>query len=370
MFEIQKLPVYMLGSFGHAGIDWTHSLLDNHKQILLMPAFSFFRTLHKIEKINGISLNKLQNSKYASELLSDMFYSDISYQLKRRKFIFNTSQKEIFKNEVFKYLENTDDNIIKNLFFSIHYAFSKVHNINFSEKKCIVVHEHVSWHYKKYLDFFDANFIVIFRDPKAVLGGGILRMKNSNISKKLTSFQLDTMILDMICAYKIFLEKKKINNKIFVLQNEKMHINLREEMTKLSSWMKIDFYNTMLDQTFMGQIWLGESSYLAKDELEKKPPENFYNPNEVEKRWRSVLSKQDVNNIEVVFKNYIEDFNYNFDNKINFIKRILGYINFIFSYQYQEKYFLNKYLIILRNVLRRALILIFKEKVANFFKFK
>ena len=56
-----------------------------------MPAFSFFRTLHKIEKINGINLNKLQNNEYASKLLSDMFYLDVSYQLKRRKFIFDNS---------------------------------------------------------------------------------------------------------------------------------------------------------------------------------------------------------------------------------------------------------------------------------------
>ena len=47
--SIKKIPVYMLGACGHAGIDWVHSLLDNHKQVLIMPAFSFFRTLHKIE---------------------------------------------------------------------------------------------------------------------------------------------------------------------------------------------------------------------------------------------------------------------------------------------------------------------------------
>ena len=44
----------MLSSFGHAGVDWIHSLLDSHKDILIMPAFSFFRTLHKIEKVNQL----------------------------------------------------------------------------------------------------------------------------------------------------------------------------------------------------------------------------------------------------------------------------------------------------------------------------
>ena len=81
MIKIYDLPVYMLGSFGHAGIDWTHSLLDNHKQILIMPAFSFFRTLYKIEKINGISIQKLSDNKYASEVLTDIFYLDDSYRL-------------------------------------------------------------------------------------------------------------------------------------------------------------------------------------------------------------------------------------------------------------------------------------------------
>ena len=35
--DVSKLPVVMIGSFGHAGIDWVHSLLDNHPQVLLMP---------------------------------------------------------------------------------------------------------------------------------------------------------------------------------------------------------------------------------------------------------------------------------------------------------------------------------------------
>ncbi len=369
MIKIYDLPVYMLGSFGHAGIDWTHSLLDNHKQILIMPAFSFFRTLYKIEKINGISIQKLSDNKYASEVLTDIFYLDDSYRLKRRKFIFDDKQKEIFKSEVFNFLENSNDNIIRKLFFAIHYAFSKLHHINLEEKKCIVIHEHVSWHYKKYFEYFNAKIILIFRDPKAALGGGILRMKNSNTSKILNSFQFDTMILDMLCAYQIYLEEKN-SGKAFFLQNEKMCIDLKKEILKLSSWMNIDFNSSLLEQTFMKKQWLGESSYLAEDELEKPPPKNFYSPDEVEKRWRTVLSKKDIIFIEVVFRNYIKDLNYTFDNNLNFFKIIISYLDFLFNYQHQEKYYINKYLIILRNVLRRVFMLIFKEKIANIFNFK
>ena len=47
-----------------------------------------------------------------------------------------------------------------------------------------------------------------------------------------------------------------------------MHIDLNLEMKKLCIWMNIEFENSLLKQTFLGNNWLGESSYLAVDELE------------------------------------------------------------------------------------------------------
>jgi len=41
---LRQLPLIFLMSFGHCGIDWLHSLLDSHPQILIMPAFSFYRS--------------------------------------------------------------------------------------------------------------------------------------------------------------------------------------------------------------------------------------------------------------------------------------------------------------------------------------
>ena len=71
--NIKQLPVYTLSSFGHAGIDWTHSLLDSHKDILIMPAFSYFRTLNKLQRFNHVNLKKLNDPRVASEILGDIF---------------------------------------------------------------------------------------------------------------------------------------------------------------------------------------------------------------------------------------------------------------------------------------------------------
>jgi hypothetical protein len=53
---IKKLKIVILSSFGHNGLDWLHSLLDNHPQALLMPAISFYRTcdFYRIQK--GVNL--------------------------------------------------------------------------------------------------------------------------------------------------------------------------------------------------------------------------------------------------------------------------------------------------------------------------
>ena len=100
--DITKLPVVMLGSFGHAGIDWVHSLLDSHPEILIMPAFSFFRTLERIKRGNKLDINNSKNIEIA-KTFSNTFFYDKSYQLKRRQFIISEIQKRLSKTK-----ENND----------------------------------------------------------------------------------------------------------------------------------------------------------------------------------------------------------------------------------------------------------------------
>ena len=90
--------------------------------------------------------------------------------------------------------------------------------------------------------------------------------------------------------------------------------------------------------------------------------------------WESPkLSKNDIVLLEVIFRNMIKEFNYTFDNSLNFFQILLNYLKFFFKYQHQEKYHINRYLIILRNIIRRVSILMLKEKTVtiwNVFKFK
>ena len=366
--QIEKLPIYVLQSFGHSGIEWAHSLLDSHSEILIMPAFSFFRTLYKIEKINGLNLKTIKDNENLAKVFSDIFYYDKSYQVKRRRFIFNQNQKELFEYELKNYLDTSNENFIKKLFFGIHLAFCKIHDIDIAKIKCIIIHEHVSWHFIKYDKLFYAKHILVFRNPKAVIAGSILKMRRLNKEQKINAYQLDHIVLDMLSTFEIL--KKHQKNKVFILKNETMHLDLINEMKKLCLWMNIGFEKSLLEQTFLGAEWFGESSYLAQDELEKYPPKNFYLPEEVERRWRSVLTKKDILFVDMVFRDLIKKLNYIFDFKPDLLNIILGYKNYLLNYNYQDKYFLNKYLIILRNIIRRILLILFSHRVERFFNFK
>jgi hypothetical protein len=67
--DLAKLPILVLSTFGHCGIDWFGNLLDSHKEILMIPALSYFRRLEflKEKKIDIKSLSILDISKVIIE---------------------------------------------------------------------------------------------------------------------------------------------------------------------------------------------------------------------------------------------------------------------------------------------------------------
>ena len=70
----------------------------------------------------------------------------------------------------------------------------------------------------------------------------------------------------MLTAFKFF-KNKDIS---YHLLNETMHLDLKKEMMKLARLLNINFQFQCLTNLFRSK-WKGESSYLAKDELENSP---------------------------------------------------------------------------------------------------
>ena len=50
MKKINSIPVAVISAFGHCGLDWLHSLIDSHKQVLIIPPMDFLRTIDILKR--------------------------------------------------------------------------------------------------------------------------------------------------------------------------------------------------------------------------------------------------------------------------------------------------------------------------------
>lgn len=368
--KFEKIDICILSTYGHCGLDWVTSLLDNHEEILIMPSFSYFRCFYYIKTWNkkfNLSDINIDNKKIVNEFVR-LFKKDKRQQNQRRKFLFSKKQFKIFEKNLQNWLDNSNiKNRYKSLFLGIHYAFAKVYNLDLKKKNIIVHQEHVPFYCEKYLKIFNPKFIFTVRDPRASIAGSILRMQKHN-NDKIYSNQFDQIIYTWKYT-NFFVEKYKQESKIFIIQNEKMHHNLRKEMLKLSKWLNIKFKNSLLNQTILGKTWYGESSYLQgknqDSDLKKYPPKNFYNPDQIKKRWMSQLSQKDISFIELIYKEIFFKYKFKFLIEQNISNKILSYYYLLLNFNYQKKYFISKIIIIPRNILRRLLIL-FSPKLVKF----
>ncbi|WP_415321001.1 sulfotransferase [Candidatus Pelagibacter sp. Uisw_092] len=371
--KLQTIPLAVISTFGHNGIDWMHSLLDNHQELLIMPAFSFFRSIDRIKLHNrNINFSKKNSINNISGLFSSMFYEDTRNKVQRRNFIKTINDKKNFHKHLKEWLLFSKiENFEKDLFLGIHYAFIKLYKININNKKLIVHQEHVPWHSEKYLKLFNAKFIFMMRDPRAAIAGSILRMQKHNNSEMYPN-QFDHVLLYWKYANYFTSKNKHLKNKIIVMKNEKLHQNIKREMKKLSAWLGISFSKTLINQTFLGKKWFGETAYLQgknqEDDLKKPPPKNYYNSRKIKKRWKSVINKKRILIIEVILSKLMKKYKYKTLHKLTLYNFFLGYFFCFTDFTKQKKYFISKIIIKIRNLLRRFIIIFFPRYAYKTFK--
>ena len=201
------------------------------------------------------------------------------------------------------------------------------------------------------------------RDPRAVIAGslrGFQRYKNIPFS-----FPFDINLSFTLSAQKFC--QKMTKKKVLVLKNEDMVSNLKSEMKKLCKWLNIRFNKSLLNSTFAGKKWLGESSYLEKGDLKKQRPKNYYNPINIEARWRNFLDKNTIFVIEAIYEKIMIQNKYKLDNKLNFISKFFGYLVALFKFhQFNNPLFFIR-LSFFKNIIRRIFIIFFTKQSRKIF---
>ena len=360
----------VLSTFGHCGTDWLHSLIDSHKEVLIIPRLSFYRKLDALKKTKKINLEDSLSTKQIINIFVNEYLG--------RGLVFKKSRYKkddiLDKNQsISKFKKYINDFLIvekkidikKRLFFAIHHAFAKINKVNLAKIKTIVSHEHVPWNCHYYNEYFNSKFLFIVRDPRATIGGSLRmfrRTKNIPIN-----FQIDMGLSYMISAHKFLINMNR--KKFLILKNEDMHKNLKLEMKKLSKWLDIEFNKSLLNSTFLGKRWIGESGYLSKNDLKKEYPKNYYEPVNVEKRWRNILDKKTILMIETALEDIMILNKYKFDNKLNFVSRFFGNLILLFKFHdYNFSYLLK--LRFIKNIIRRIFVVFFSDQSRKIFDIK
>ena len=361
MRKIYEIPVAVLSTFGHCGIDWLHSLIDSHKEVLIIPRLSFFRKINFLKK-KGINIDNSLNPR----TITNIFLKELFQKVRHEKN--NILNKNQSKSKFKKYINNfliieKKIDIQKRLFFAIHYAFAKINKVNLKKVKTIVSHEHAPWNCHYYNEYFNSKFIFIVRDPKATIGGSLRQFRRTkNIP---INFQIDMVLSHMISAHNFFTNMTK--KKILIIRNEDMSSNLKSEMKKLSKWLNIKFSKSLLTSTFLGKRWIGESGYISKLDLKNKYPKNYYKPINIEARWRSFLDKKTILMIETVLEEIMIQNKYKFDNRLNIVSRFFGYLNLLLKFHDFNNFSYLLKLRFIKNIIRRIFVVFFSTQSRKIF---
>ena len=367
----KKLDLYILTAHSHNGLDWIHSLFDNHDQILIMPGFSLMRTINKFK----IDIYKLSNIKI-SKVFTHIFFTQPGYRIPRRKFLNSKSQKIKFEKIFLRYLDtNIEQTKIQKIFYGIHFSFAELYKIKVKRKKILIAQEHVSWHSKYYYqNFKPKSFIFVIRDFRAAIAGSLRGALHVNNLKPIFSHQFDKVLVNWLSGTNfINLTKKKKDLKIIYIKNEIFNKNLKSSMKKISNKLNIKFSKTLLNQTFLGKKWLGESSYITDGkigtDLNKKIPHNYYNLKNVNNRYKRFLGEEKLKIIEVLTSKQLDYFGYKRIYNLSIFERIVYRMKLIFLYLNQGYFAYPKPIIYFRNFLRRIIVLIKPEFSIKLFKF-
>lgn len=326
-------------TFGHCGIDWMHSLLDSHPQILIMPALSFYRCW---KMLNAGSAKNVQDMYYLWHKYINMYVGP-EIKNEQKRFLHSPQEMERFFPKFYELLESGGISKI-HVFWAIHEAYAYTKQIDLKKIKVIVAHEHLPWPFEQILsDFTQSKILMMMRDPRAAIAGlfhgrtkhiGYLSDYTFNISMEVW-FQGQDM-WKKHCY--------QLGKRYKIVKNEDLHADLEKHMRDIAKWLGVDFFEGMLFSTFpSGKPCLPDSLYLEKGKS-VQPDDTYYLPDNVRKRWMNELKDpREILMIEFLFKDIMKEFEYDRITKDTRISRIKGLVYYLLPHRGLFKKWLKLY---------------------------
>jgi len=290
---------FVLTTSGHCGVDWIHSCLDNHDDIIITPAISLVRSMHLASKKPSYYNTAERCLELFKLYVSSPSYSSVERKTKRRAIFLGPND---FNNFI-RYFEDYYNSILSydspfvRLFDSLHVAYAMMRGQAITSKTVLVHQEHVPFYNRFYINEFNPAFLVMVRDPRAMFAGSWKAMKNHN---KLSCYHFTHSLAYYTCFWHQLRKNTFSGTRLYIIKNEDFNSNYKLNMSHLCQFIGIDWKSSLEKQTINGVEWLGESSYIKAEEAFEIPLTQFYEIENVKQRWKSEINISQVRYIEAL----------------------------------------------------------------------
>lgn len=293
-------------SFGHCGIDWLHSLLDSHPQLLLAPTWSPYRYWKLLRADRARTVADMQ-------ALWMGYLRSLGAHNPAERFLANEREWERFATELAEQLR-IHGVARPQVVMAIHEAYRAAKQLESGTLRTLVIHEHVCFPFQQIVtDFPVACFCFIVRDPRAALAGyfrGFARKCPDRPDDYERYFNMS--LEEWLQAVDIWRARASLGARLKIVKNEDLHADLEAGMRDLAVWLGIDFDPILLQSTYPGgRLDTPDSCYLARGEKLAESQAAFFQPERIRERWQAELAdRRDVIMIEALFRQLMIDMGY------------------------------------------------------------
>lgn len=307
------LKIVAIGHFvSRSGTIFIHSLLDNHPEVITVPATIDIAHLLVDKKLSVKEYYEIfekYNPKFfdTSKFTQKDKHNSKLWSLgenKNEKIITNKSD---FKNYFFQILKNKNINP-ENILKTIYLSYSLCHNKDISKGKIFLFHPHEKKITLRFDKFFKkTRYIIPVRNPIKVYESIIRQVKTITKVRGenyYPSGQLIESALDIDDFY-------KNNLNMYFIKMEDFNKNLEEEVIKLSKYLDIKFKTSMLESTFGGLKYWGNDASKDNKDFKRMIHNEF-----------SDLPRNDLIFLNLINKEYLIALNYK-QIRVTFIEKIL-----------------------------------------------
>jgi len=288
------------------GTDFLHSLFDSHSQVLTFDGWLFFHEFYyRAHSVYGTKSllagigSDVQGDKLDNVNTSDFFYEfawshlhkfnsryddlELKGMLGENCNEFNVVDIDEFVKHAVR-LMTGNKFTSKNALLATYGAFALARGESLAEKRILLHQVHLPEYILHLIrDFPNLKVMACVRDPR-IWGVTIMKHHNNIYDLSLTSIGSASAFFRLaVDGFNGLEDIKDENIRVNVLEN--LHNDPEKVLRKMSRWLDIDFSDTLLQSTWNGKKWNGDS---VSVDISKVFDASRYTTSQ--KQWRSDLS--------------------------------------------------------------------------------